>query len=454
MGLDQRVHLRLRERRLVRLVVTEAPVADHVDDDVLVELLAEREGELDDPHAGLGVVPVHVEDRRLHHLGDVGRVDARTTEIRRGGEPELVVDDDVDRSAHLVARHLGEVQRLGDHALARERGITVHEHREHLRSGLHVAPAVTLRPGHALDHRVDGLEVARVRRERHHDLVTGRRGVRAGRADVVLHVAGALHRRRVERALELEEDLAVALADRVHEHVEPAAVRGAEHGFGHAGVGGRAEQRVEHRDQALGAFEAEALLAQVLRVHEPFEGLGRVQAVEDPALLLGLQRGRRRLDPRLHPLLLVRLLDVHVLDADGAGVRVTQHPEDVAQGECLAVEAAGAEPADGKLAVEVPDGEAVVVDVELGVGAGLPAPEWVEVGDQVAAHAVHVHEAVDVDDLLEHRVLVVERAHVRAPARRLVRARRSCGRSRRRSRRCRAGAGASPGGTRRSRPHR
>ena len=52
--------------------MTAAAVADQVDDDVLVERLAELEGQPRHPDARLGVVAVHVEDRRLDHPGDVG----------------------------------------------------------------------------------------------------------------------------------------------------------------------------------------------------------------------------------------------------------------------------------------------------------------------------------------------------------------------------------------------
>ena len=58
-------------------------------------------------------------------------------------------------------------------------------------------------------------------------------------------------------------------------------MRHADDGFFHAVVDGRVEQEVEHRDERLGALEAEALLAQVLRVQEPLEGLGRVERRED-----------------------------------------------------------------------------------------------------------------------------------------------------------------------------
>ena len=64
LALDRRVHLGLRVRGLVGLVVAEAAVADQVDDDVVAELLAEGEGEAHGADAGGDVVGVDVDDRR------------------------------------------------------------------------------------------------------------------------------------------------------------------------------------------------------------------------------------------------------------------------------------------------------------------------------------------------------------------------------------------------------
>ena len=54
------------------------------------------------------------------------------TEVRadagRGGEAELVVDDDVHRAAGAVAGQARQVERLGHHALAGEGGVAVDEH--------------------------------------------------------------------------------------------------------------------------------------------------------------------------------------------------------------------------------------------------------------------------------------------------------------------------------------
>ena len=104
LGLDEVVHQRLRHRGVVALVVTAAAVADHVDDDVAVELLAVLERELGDAHARLGVVPVDVEDRHLQALGHVGAVLRRARRRRPGGEADLVVDDHVDRCRRCGSR--------------------------------------------------------------------------------------------------------------------------------------------------------------------------------------------------------------------------------------------------------------------------------------------------------------------------------------------------------------
>ena len=74
------------------------------------------------------------------------------------------------------------------------------------------------------------------------------------------------------------------------------------------------------------------------------EAIAHVAQVLDVELLLALA-----LDLLLDPVLLVEVLDVHVLDADGPAVRIAQHPQDLAEDRLvLAPQAAGEE-----LAVEV-----------------------------------------------------------------------------------------------------
>ena len=75
--LDLLVHERLGERRLVPFVVAMTAVAVHVDDDVAVERLAEIDRQLGNKGSRLGIFAVHVEDRHLDHLGDVGAISRR-----------------------------------------------------------------------------------------------------------------------------------------------------------------------------------------------------------------------------------------------------------------------------------------------------------------------------------------------------------------------------------------
>ena len=66
--LDSLVHERLREPRLVDLVVAVAPVSDHIDDDVRVVPLAVLRRKLERARDSLGVVAVDMEYRGVERF--------------------------------------------------------------------------------------------------------------------------------------------------------------------------------------------------------------------------------------------------------------------------------------------------------------------------------------------------------------------------------------------------
>jgi hypothetical protein len=113
-------HQRLRERGFVALVVTVAPVADEIDDDVAAEAPAEGERKPDRRDRRFRIVGVDVDDRRVEALRQVARVPGRAPVGRVGGEADLVVSDQVQRAAGRVADEVLKVERLGDDALAGE----------------------------------------------------------------------------------------------------------------------------------------------------------------------------------------------------------------------------------------------------------------------------------------------------------------------------------------------
>ena len=382
----------LGEGGLVGLVVAVAAVAHHVDHDVALELLAEFERQLGHIADGLGVVAIHVEDRRLDHFGDVGAVAAGARLNRAGGEADLVVDDEVQRTPGGVAGELRIVEHLGDDALGRERGIAMEEKRKD--AAARGVAAETL-PGAdlALHDRVDGLEVRGIGSEAHLNLFPGG-GVEHGLVtEVIFHVAVALHRVGDEALGELLEDELEGFAEEVGEDVEPAAVGHAQHDLVDAGVRAAFDNGVERGDERLAALEGEAFLADVLGVQEMLKELGLVEAVQDADLLLAGEIGlvAARLHAGLQPAPDLGFLDVEILDADVPAVGLLEAGDQIDQPHLAAVEVV----ADVEKGLEIGFAESKFAQREARRGRGRIA-ERIEVRPDVADGAIVIDEAVDL----------------------------------------------------------
>ena len=103
----------LREGGLVALVVSVAPVPDQVDEEVTAEALTIGPGQPCRLDAGDRVVCIHMDDRDLEAAGQAAGVAGAVGLGGSRGEAELVVRDDVDRAAGVVAREAREVEGLG-----------------------------------------------------------------------------------------------------------------------------------------------------------------------------------------------------------------------------------------------------------------------------------------------------------------------------------------------------
>src|SRR5581483_1067735 len=109
MLLDSAIKDRLRVAGVVAFVMPVTPVADHVDDDVLLKLLPVVESNLRDADSSFGIVAIDMENRRLHAASYVGRVRRRAGLVRKRREPDLVIDDQVDGAACPVPIELRQV---------------------------------------------------------------------------------------------------------------------------------------------------------------------------------------------------------------------------------------------------------------------------------------------------------------------------------------------------------
>ena len=77
-----------------------------------------------------------------------------------------------------------------------------------------------------------------------------------------------------------EKICTMRLADDVRQHVEPAAMRHADHRFVHVGVGGAIQDLVQNHDGRFRAFQRKALVADETGVQKMFELLGFDHALE------------------------------------------------------------------------------------------------------------------------------------------------------------------------------
>ena len=153
------------------------------------------------------------------------------------------------------------------------------------------------------------------------------------------------------------------------------------------------DQPVHQRDQALPAFQREALGADVLAVEEGLQRLRVGQPLEDAQLLLA---GEPRLVPRRLHLLLEPAADggvlaVHVFGADGAAVGPLEARDHLAQRERgrAHVEVAGRE-----RLVQVLCGEPEILGLQLR-RRRVAQPERIEVGEEVAADPVGIDQLRD-----------------------------------------------------------
>ena len=184
MLVDLLVHQRLGNHRFVGFVVALPPEADQVDEHILVKLLAELGRHFDREQTSFGIVAVDVENGRLDHLGYVGAIKRSARVAWIGGrEPDLVIDDDMNRSAGAESARLRQIESLLHDTLPGDRRIAVDEHRHHLVPGWVVAPVLP-RAHRAFNDWVDDFEVRRVEGQREMHRTAGRDDV--GRKPLVV----------------------------------------------------------------------------------------------------------------------------------------------------------------------------------------------------------------------------------------------------------------------------
>ncbi len=135
-------------------------------------------------------------------------------------------------------------------------------------------------------------------------------------------------------------------------------------------------------------------MARVLRLQEGFKRFCLDQGRQDLHLLFFRRFLVRGFQPFLHPQALGRVLNVHVLNANGAGVSVTQAVQNLTQRHLhRPAEAQGWEDP-----VQIPHAKPVAAQLQVGV-ATQTVGQGIKVGCQVPAGTISVDQALDAGAL-------------------------------------------------------
>ncbi len=342
--------------------------------------------------AGFGIVAIDVENGSLHHARDIRGIGCGARLVGIGGESDLVVDHQMDGAAGGVAFELRKIEGFGHHALSGESCVAVDQDGDYALA-FRIAEAILLGPDDAFRHGIDGFQVTGVERHRHNNLASAGRLAHAAGAKMIFHVARALRAVRID-TFKFGQNLHQRLVDNVRQHVEPAAVRHADHRFVHVGIGGEIQNLVQNHHGRFRAFERKALVTDKTRVQEMFELLGLDHALERALARVRMERPAiaGELHTQLQPALLFRNLDVHVLASDFSAIGVAQGFQNLAQrGHFLRLVFGRHQVTGEKLAVQVPNSKSVGCRIEFRVIGGFRT-QRVKVGDQVSTHAVRIDE--------------------------------------------------------------
>ena len=167
MCFDIGVHQRLGEAWLITFIMAKAAVAPHVDHDIAVECLTIFDGELTRESHSFRIIAVDMENWRLNTLRHIGRVGRAPRELRAGGKAHLVVDDEVDATARIIAANARKSEAFPNDPLARKSGVAVEQDWQHLNMVREIITHRLVRADFAKDDWINRFQMRRVGDERH-----------------------------------------------------------------------------------------------------------------------------------------------------------------------------------------------------------------------------------------------------------------------------------------------
>ena len=214
------------------------------------------------------------------------------------------------------------------------------------------------------------------------------------------------------------------MPDNVCQHIQAPAVRHSHCDRFNTELSGAFNQLIEQRNYRFASFNGKTLLAEILRIQKTLELLRGNQFPKDSLLHLGIDWfGMNELAANLlaQPELFFLALNVPVFGADFAAIRAQEDVEDLAQRRCFC----SGQSARNEQPIEIPNRQAICLNVQFGMIKQRHCMQWIDVGDQVAAHSVSIdqfHHPRLPDRLLVHLIRAQEqRISIDVPAQRRMR---------------------------------
>ena len=137
-------------------------ITPHIDHHITLKLAAELHRQFDHLSNRLGVFAVHVKDRNLQHFGDVGAIGRASPFVGQRRESDLVIDNNVQCPANLIAVQLAEVQRFLDDPFTSKGCVAVDQH-GHALFVITIFETILLTAAASHRNRVHEFKVARVK---------------------------------------------------------------------------------------------------------------------------------------------------------------------------------------------------------------------------------------------------------------------------------------------------
>jgi hypothetical protein len=171
---DLLIHLWLREARFIDFIMPVLTIANHINENILPKGLPVRHHEFADSNqalrSGAAISCINANHGNSKALHDVGAVIEASAIDRVGGEPYLVVGDNVDRTSDVKLWQLAQRQRLVGCTLSTESCIAMSLN---IQDGPRISTLsiIDLRFGLAHGYRILGLKMAWVVHHRQGDLL-------------------------------------------------------------------------------------------------------------------------------------------------------------------------------------------------------------------------------------------------------------------------------------------